>query len=80
MEFQDQIQENMPVVGSDSADIGTVDHLDAGQTIKLVKDESGIHHWIPIAWVVRVDDQVHLDRPSPLVKEEWADSSPADLH
>ena len=80
MEFTDQIQEHMTVVGSDSAEIGTVDHLDQGQAIKLARDENGNHHWIPIAWVVRVDDHIHVDRPGTQATQEWADSSPAELH
>lgn len=73
------IREHMTVVGSNEEPIGAVDHLDAGNTVKLTKDDEGIHHWIPLAWVARVDTEVHLDRPGELAKEEWSDSSPADL-
>lgn len=80
MEFHDQVKEHMPVVGSDSAEFGTVDHLDEGETIKLTRDDKGQHHWIPIAWVIRVDDEVHVDRPGDQAQQEWSDSSPAALH
>src|SRR5690606_19177326 len=54
MEFKDHIRDHMPVVGSDANEFATVDHLDDGDTIKLTRDENGKHHWIPLAWVVRV--------------------------
>lgn len=79
MEFRDQIKEHMPVVGSDTNEIGKVDHLDSGETIKLTRDDNGNHHWIPLAWVHRVDEHVHLDRPGGQASKEWSDSSPAAL-
>lgn len=59
-----QIREHMEVVGSDGAHVGTVDHLEGADRIKLTRDDSadGQHHYIPTAWVDRVDDTVHLDR------------------
>jgi hypothetical protein len=50
--------------------------LDSGDTIKLTKDEQGQHHWIPLSWVTRVDDQVHVDRPGDEVKKEWMTQPP----
>lgn len=77
--INDQIQPHLPVRGSVGEAFATVDHLDAGNTIKLTKDDQGHHHWIPLAWVTRVDDHVHLDRPSDQAKAEWSTSSPGDL-
>lgn len=74
-----KIKDHMTVVGVNGQPVGTVDHFDAGNTIKLTKDEEGNHHWIPVAWVARVDTDVHLDRPGELAREEWSDSNPADL-
>ncbi len=42
------IQDHMPVVCSEGGQFATVDHLDAGNTIKLTKDDQGNHHWIPL--------------------------------
>ena len=79
MDFRDAIREHMPVIGSDRQDVGKVDHLDDPEMIKLTKDEEGQHHWIPLAWVKRVDEHVHLDRPGKQVMHEWSDSSPKAL-
>ena len=74
-----QIKEHMPVVCSNGGPFAMVDHLDAGNTIKLTKDDQGNHHWIPLAWVTRVDDHVHIDRPADQATQEWSSSNPADL-
>ncbi len=74
-----KIREHMTVVDSNGQALATVDHLDAGNTIKLTKDDEGNHHWIPLAWVARVDTDVHLDRAGDLARQEWSDSNPADL-
>ena len=79
MEYRDQIKGHMSVVGSDTNEIGTVDHLDSGETIKITKDDKGNHHWIPLAWVMRVDEHVHLDRPGGQARQEWSDSPPHAL-
>lgn len=72
-----QIKEHMPVVCSDGKQFGTVDHMDTGNTIKLTKDQSGQHHWIPASWVTNVDDKVHVDRPGKQAMQEWQSSPPA---
>ena len=53
----------MEVVANDGAHVGTVDHLDGSDKIKLAKNDSaagGRHHWIGIDQVGNVDDRVHL--------------------
>ena len=62
--FGRQIAEHMQVLGSDGVKVGTVDHLDAGDRIKLTKNDSsdGQHHFIPLSWVARVDGRVHLSK------------------
>jgi hypothetical protein len=71
-----QIREHMPVVCSNGEQFATVDHLDAGDTIKLTKDDTGQHHWIPLSWVTRVDDKVHVDRPGKQAMREWSSVEP----
>ena len=68
-----QIREHMPVVCSDGGQFGTVDRVE-GNSIKLTKDDKGQHHWIPISWVTRVGDHVHVDRPGDQAMREWSTS------
>ena len=68
-----QIREHMPVVCSDGGQFGTVDRVE-GNSIKLTKDDKGQHHWIPISWVTRVDDHVHVDRLGDQAMREWSTS------
>ncbi|MEO6397272.1 MAG: DUF2171 domain-containing protein [Tepidiformaceae bacterium] len=71
----DQIREHMPVVCSENGQFGTVDKVE-GDSIKLTKDASGQHHWIPTAWVTEVDDKVHVDRPGKEAMQQWSSSAP----
>ena len=70
-----KIKEHMPIVCSEGVQFGTVDHLD-GNAIKVTKDEQGQHHWIPLSWVTRVDEHVHIDRPGEQAMQEWFTSPP----
>lgn len=71
-----EIKEHMPVVCSNNEQFATVDHLDGGDTIKLTKDGSGTHHWIPTSWVTSVDDKVHIDRPGADAMKQWTTALP----
>lgn len=73
----DQIKEHMPVVCSEGGQFATVDHMDGANFIKLMKDESGNHHWIPTEWVSSVDSHVHVDRPGDQAMNEWLSAPPA---
>lgn len=73
--YRDRIKEHMPVVCSNEGQFGVVDKVE-GDTIKLTKDQSGQHHWIPQSWVTRVDDKVHVDRPGQQAMREWKISPP----
>jgi len=70
-----QIREHMPVVGSNGAQFGTVDHID-GSYVKLIKDGGEQHHWIPLSWVTSVDDAVHLDRSDQQAMQDWLSERP----
>ncbi|MGE0601069.1 MAG: DUF2171 domain-containing protein [Dehalococcoidia bacterium] len=65
-----QIKEHMPVVCSENGQFGTVDQVERDM-IKLTKDKSGQHHYIPLSWVTSVDDKVHIDRPGEQAMREW---------
>jgi hypothetical protein len=71
-----KIREHMPVVCSNNKQFGVVDHLE-GDQIKLTKDASGQHHYIPQSWVTSVDDKVHVDRPGERAMREWKTAAPA---
>ena len=61
------IKEHMEVLGSDGKHIGTVDHVEGADKIKLTKSDpqsGGQHHVIPLQLVKSVDDKVHLDQPA----------------
>lgn len=78
--FARQIENHMPVVGTDGTELGKVDHLEGENSIKLTRDENGNHHWIPIGWVTGVEsNRVTIDRAVNHAREEWSDSNPEKL-
>lgn len=66
-----QIKPEMPVVCSQDGQFAVVDHMEGTESIKLKKDKSGIHHFIPVSWVTTVDGKVHIDRPGDQAMKEW---------
>src|SRR6266700_2049945 len=68
------IKEHMEVVGSDGVHVGTVDHLEGRDKVKLAKsdpDAGGEHHFIPLAWVDHVEMKVHLKQSGAEAKARW---------
>jgi hypothetical protein len=68
-----KIVSHMVVVDSNGHRVGTVDKVEAA-AIKLAKfdqTDDAVHHWIPLAWVVSVDQLVHLDRDLSEVHQSW---------
>lgn len=68
------IKEHMEVVGSDGEHVGTVDRCEGAEAIKLTKNDpaaGGRHHFIPMAWVERVDDRVHLAPSGNEARSHW---------
>ena len=67
------IQNQMEVIGSDGQHVGTVDHLQGQNAIKLTKTDSpdGKHHNIPLTWVDHIDEHVHLNKSSQDARNEW---------
>jgi len=66
------IREHMDVYASCGTKIGRVDHVE-GDSIKLTKNDSpdGRHHKIPLSWVAKVHDHVHLDKDHEEVQGQW---------
>ncbi len=67
----ESIKPHMPVVCSEGVEFAVVDHLEGSDAVKLIKDDDGEHHYIPVDWVTRVDEQVHIDRPGKQAMNEW---------
>lgn len=67
------IREHMEVVGSDGKHVGTVDHMEGENRLKLTKSDSadGKHHFVPLDWVDHVDSKVHLKKSSSDAVTGW---------
>jgi hypothetical protein len=67
-----EIKEDMPVVTAQAEEFAVVDHTTGPDTIKLKKDDSGIHHYIPVTWVISTEGGVvKINRTLEQVKKEW---------
>jgi hypothetical protein len=66
------IREHMDVFGSCGNKVGRVDHVE-GNSIKLTRDDSpdGQHHYIPLSWVSKVDNHVHLSKDCGDARNDW---------
>ena len=71
-----QVKAGMAVVCSNEAQFGVVDHMQGPTSIKLKQDAAGTHHYIPLAWITRADDNLHADRPGEQAMKEWATEPP----
>ncbi|PPD33768.1 MAG: hypothetical protein CTY19_06285 [Methylomonas sp.] len=73
----DQIKPDMPVVCSKDGQFATVDHMESTNYLKLKKDAEGRHHYIPLTWVVSIENgKVKVDRPGDEAMREWSTVSP----
>jgi hypothetical protein len=68
------IRAHMDVISRDDKVVGTVDHLEGPDRIKLTRSGApdGHHHFIPFSWIHHVDEQVHLDKEAAEVTAHWA--------
>ncbi|MGE3148489.1 MAG: DUF2171 domain-containing protein [Pseudorhodoplanes sp.] len=69
-----EIKEHMEVLGSDGQHVGTVDHMEGADRIKLTKNDpsaGGKHHFISLDWVDHVDAHVHLNKTSREAMAQW---------
>lgn len=71
-----QIKIGMPVVCSKGGQFGVVDRVE-GDSIKLNKDEKGVHHYIPVSSIVSIDDKVHANRPGEEMMRSWTTEAPS---
>jgi hypothetical protein len=72
-----QIKPEMPVVCSKDGQFGVVDNMQGTDTIKLNKDKSGQHHYIPLSWVTSTEDgKVKVDRPGDEAMQDWSTTPP----
>lgn len=68
-----EIKTGMPVVCSQDGQFATVDHMEGSNSIKLNRDESGEHHYIPLDWVVSTEDgKVKIDRSGEEAMQQWS--------
>ena len=69
------IKEHMDVIASDGGRVGRVDHVKEGQIelAKLDLDTGFKHRMIPLDWVTRVDEHVHLNLTEDEAKARWTD-------
>jgi hypothetical protein len=67
-----EIRAHMDVIASCGTKVGVVDHIEGG-AVKLTKKDSpdGEHHFIPMEWVDRVDNHVHLKKNSQETEQGW---------
>jgi hypothetical protein len=72
-----EIKPDMPVVCSLDSEFAKVDHMQGDTTIKLMKDEHGQHHFIPLSWVTSIENgQVKVDRPGDEAMKQWDMNGP----
>jgi len=70
------IKADMPVVCSENGQFAVVDHMEGETAIKLKRDKTGEHHYIPLSWVDAVDDKVHINRPGDQAMRDWSKAAP----
>ena len=73
-----QIKEHMKVIGSDGQHVGTVDHMEGSDKIKLAKSDpaaGGKHHFISLSLVDHIDAHVHLNKSAKDVQSKWQDAA-----
>ena len=66
------VREHVDVFGSCGNKLGRVDKVE-GDSLELTKDSAadGQHHYLPLSWVARVDQHVHLNKDCGQAKREW---------
>ena len=74
----DEIKPEMPVICSQNGQFAVVDHMEGTNAIKLNKDHSGQHHYIPLTWVTStVHGKIKIDRPGDQAMQQWSTVPPS---
>lgn len=72
-----EIKADMPVTTAQAEHVAVVDHLVSDDVIKLKKDDSGQHHYIPVSWVISTKGGiVKTNRTLEQITHDWADVQP----
>ncbi|AKR42687.1 DUF2171 domain-containing protein [Methylophilus sp. TWE2] len=72
-----EIKADMPVTTAQAEHVAVVDHLVSDDVIKLKKDDSGKHHYIPVSWVISTEGGiVKTNRTLEQITHDWADVQP----
>lgn len=72
-----EIKADMPVTTAQAEHFAVVDQLVDEDLIKLKKDESGIHHYIPVSWVISTEGGiVKTNRTLAQITQDWAADEP----
>jgi hypothetical protein len=70
-----KIQKQMNVLALDGKHVGSVEKIEDEDKIKLTRKDRAAHeghgHFVPLSWVVRVDNHVHLSKTSQEVFASW---------
>lgn len=66
------IKPNTKVMCSKNVQLGVIEGANGSDSLRLKPDATGVSHFIPLSWVTRVDDTVHLDRPGDQAMREWS--------
>ena len=67
-----EIQPEMPVICSQGGQFATVDHMEGSDAIKLKKDQTGQHPYIPLSWVTSTaGGKIQVDRPGQDAMNDW---------
>jgi hypothetical protein len=68
-----EIKQDMPVHTAQAEQFAVVDHTDGPDSIKLKKDKSGTHHYIPVSWVISTEGGiVKINRTLDQVLHDWS--------
>lgn len=67
-----QIRNGLAIIAADAEPVGAVDSVE-GDRLKLTRKDSAddVHHYIPLAWVERVAERIHLNRTGAEVRASW---------